>query len=349
MAQPAPLSADQIRQARIDSPKTRDRDLADQLGISEAELVVAQVGRGATRIDANPDKLLPLARELGEVMALTRNISAVHEKVGLYDNYHSGEHAAMILNEEIDLRLFPKHWVFGFAIETETGVRRTLQVFDAAGDAVHKIFLRAGSDHEAWARVVAALALPDQSDRIEVAARAPAEPARINPEKVETLRQEWAAMTDTHQFNRLAAKLKMNRLGAYRSVGAPFVRPLAPDAVDRLMTRLQETGVEVILFVGNKGCIQIHWGPLQTLTPMGPWLNVMDPRFNLHLRGDHIAEVWAVEKPTKRGPALSVEAFDSEGGLILQIFGRRFDEGDNFDRWADLVAALPALHVVEEA
>ena len=29
------------------------------------------------------------AQKLGEVMALTRNPSCVHEKVGRYDNYHS--------------------------------------------------------------------------------------------------------------------------------------------------------------------------------------------------------------------------------------------------------------------
>src|SRR5690606_3049253 len=56
MAATAPTPSD-IRQARIDNPKLRERDLADQLGISEAALVAAHAGSGATRIAAHPDRL----------------------------------------------------------------------------------------------------------------------------------------------------------------------------------------------------------------------------------------------------------------------------------------------------
>ena len=76
-----------------------------------------------------------------------------------------------------------------------------------------------------------------------------------------------------------------------------------------------------MLFVCFRGCFQFDCGPLQTLKPMGPWQNVMDPRFNLHLRMDEVAEVWAVDKPTQRGMATSVEAFDAHGALIFQVFG----------------------------
>ena len=102
---------------------------------------------------------------------------------------------------------------------------------------------------------------------------------------------------------------------------------------------------EIMCFVGNPGMIQIHSGPVQSLKPMGPWLNVMDARFNLHLRADHVAEVWAVEKPTKRGPALSVEAFDAAGELIWQCFGMRPEKGGDAEGWAALVASLPDAEV----
>jgi putative hemin transport protein len=142
----------------------------------------------------------------------------------------------------------------------------------------------------------------------------------------------------------------MNRLGAYRVVGAPFARPVAPEAVDGVLTALAGSGVPCMIFVGNRGCIQIHSGPIHALQPMGPWQNVMDPDFNLHLRRDHIAEVWVVDKPTSRGPALSVEAFDRDGGLILQAFGYRKErEGiDHTAAWAEIVATLPA-HAATEA
>ncbi|WP_439525784.1 hemin-degrading factor [Roseovarius mucosus] len=346
MTDSAPLTPDALRAFMADNPKMRSRDQANRLGISEAQLVAAHIGRGVTAIAAHPDQVMGAAQRLGEVMALTRNESCVHEKVGRYDNYHSGQHAAMVLTEDIDLRMFPSHWRHAFMVETEseTGPRRSLQVFDPAGDAVHKIFLRDGSSLTAWEALRLSLALPDQSESLTVAARTPPEAAKSNPDKIEVLREEWRRMTDTHQFLRLTSKLRMNRLGAYRIAGAPFVRALAPEAVNTLLTQLAQAGTEVMIFVGNRGCIQIHSGPVVTLKPMGPWQNVMDPGFNLHLRLDHVTEVWAVDKPTQRGAAISVEAFDAQGSLIFQIFGLGKEGRDSRAAFGRVVKALPDLH-----
>jgi putative hemin transport protein len=345
MTDPAPLTPDAIRAFQAENPKMRSRDQADRLGLSEAQLVAAHVGRGVTAIAAHPDQVIGAAQRLGEVMALTRNESCVHEKVGRYDNYHTGQHAAMVLTEEIDLRMFPSHWQHAFMVETETdaGPKRSLQVFDAAGDAVHKIFLRDTSSLTAWEALRLSLALPDQPQTLTVDPRKPPEAAKSNPDKLDVLREEWRRMTDTHQFLRLTSKLRMNRLGAYRIAGAPFVRALATEAVNTLLTQLAQTGTEVMIFVGNRGCIQIHSGPIVTLKPMGPWQNVMDQRFNLHLRLDHMAEVWAVDKPTQRGAAISVEAFDAQGSLIFQIFGLGKEGRDNRAAFGQIVEALPGL------
>lgn len=250
----------------------------------------------------------------------------------------------MVLGKEIDLRIFPKYWVYGFTIEheTEKGLRRTLQVFDAAGDAVHKVFLREGSQHDAWDSVVESLKI-EGTDTLDAAERVPVEAAKENRAKRDVLLSEWAGMTDTHQFMRLTSKLGTNRLGAYRMVdGEKWVRRLAVDAVPKLLNAVADAGQEVILFVGNRGMIQIHWGPLVNIKPMGPWLNVLDDRFDLHLRADHIAEVYAIHKPTKRGPAISVEMFDASGMLIAQVFGQRPEGSDDLSGWTSIIDALPS-------
>jgi putative hemin transport protein len=339
------LSPQDIRAAKLADPKKRDRDLADHLGISEAELVAAHVGHGATRISAAPDDVMPLIKSLGEVMSLTRNQSCVHERVGTFEKYQSSKHASMVLGPDIDTRIFAKYWTYGFAIEneTETGLRRTLQFFDQSGDALQKVFMRETSNHDAWAPLVATLALADQSDKITVEPRVPTERAKIDATKRDELVEDWKRMTDTHQFNRITSKLGMNRLGAYRLAGSPFVRRIDPALVTDWMESISKKRQKVILFVGNRGNIQIHWGTLDTIKTMGPWLNVLDPNFNLHLRADHIAELYVVDKPTKRGAAISIEAFDAEGGLIFQCFGQRDGEDDTLDTWHGLLDALPSL------
>ncbi|HLU69346.1 MAG TPA: ChuX/HutX family heme-like substrate-binding protein, partial [Fibrobacteria bacterium] len=77
----------------------------------------------------------------------------------------------------------------------------------------------------------------------------------------------------------------------------------------------------IMVFVGNPGCIQIHTGTVNNIKVMGPWLNVMDPEFNLHLREDRVAETWVVRKPTQDGTVTSIEAFTADGENIALLFG----------------------------
>ena len=345
MSLDAKLTPDAIRNHITENSKMRARDLAGKLGIGEAALVAAQ---GARRITASPDAIMPALKACGRVMGLTRNRSVVHEKVGIYENYRPGDHAAMVLTADIDLRIFQSQWVHGFALTTETnsGPRHSVQVFDAAGDAIHKVFSHDGTDIAAFEAMMGALTTDEASDSVELGARAAVDVATTDASKVHILRKEWSRMTDTHQFMRLTSKLKMNRLGAYRIAGAPFVKALVPWALNDALVALGQTDIEVMVFVGNRGCIQIHTGPINNVKPMGPWQNVMDSDFNLHLRADHVAEVWAVEKPTKRGLAISIEAFDQNGALILQMFGRRKESNviDHTAAFRALIDTLSTLH-----
>ena len=333
----------QIRALRIENPKARARDFAAMQGITEADLVAAYVGHSATAINAAPDALFPLIGELGDVMALTRNESCVHERRGVYKDYHSGLHAAMVLGPEIDMRMFPSHWKFGFAVVEagEDGPKRSIQVFDVAGDAVHKVHMKPESNVAAFHALVATLRLPEQSDQLTLIARAPVEGPKGDPARADDLRAEWKTMTDTHQFLKLTRRLKFNRLGANRAVGPQFAVQVARDAITTVLHAAADQKIPLMIFVGNPGCIQIHGGMIEKVVPMGPWINVMDPRFNLHLRADHITEVWRVTKPTQRGDAISVEAFDAAGGLILQIFGYRKDAPPV--AWDAMMASLPVL------
>src|SRR6218665_4044759 len=155
----------EIRAFRAENPKMRERDIAAQLGISEAALVAAEVGLTAIRIDGDANRFLERAEALGEVMALTRNESVVHEKIGIFENITPGKHASIVLGENIDLRIFPGAWAHGFAVTKTDGedVRRSLQFFDKQGTAVHKVHLRAASNLDAYNSIVEDFRLEDQS------------------------------------------------------------------------------------------------------------------------------------------------------------------------------------------
>ncbi|MBB4952206.1 putative hemin transport protein [Agrobacterium vitis] len=335
-------SAD-IRQIKIDNPTMRERDIAAQCGITEAEYVAAWLGHSATRITCDFDRIFPKLEALGVVMALTRNENAVHEKIGCYDRFIGGKKAAMMLGEQIDTRMFPEHWVHGFAVETTLGdsVKRSFQFFDAQGDAVHKIHLRPESDVAAWQALARELALDDQSTDLNI--QPPVEEVFANDGNVplNDLRHRWSTMTDTHQFVGLLKALELSRLKAISSVGDDFAWKVSPQAVATMFEDAVRTQVPLMCFVGNQGCVQIHSGPVSNVKPLGPWLNIMDETFHLHLRADRIAEAWVVRKPTDKGHVTSLEAYDAQGNLIIQFFGKRIEGQDERPQWRTIVENLP--------
>lgn len=336
----------EIRLARADNPKMRERDLAAQLGVSEAELVAAYIGDSVVRLDPRVNDLLNGLEAVGEVMALTRNESAVHEKIGVYDKVVTGEHAAMALGENIDLRIFPKLWAHGFAVEKRDGdeIRRSLQFFDKAGNAVHKVHLRAGSNLYAYQNLVERLTAADQSHSIDIDdSNIARKPALEGGASAEDLRDRWSKLTDTHQFFGMLRTLKLDRLQALHMVGQDYAWQIDNDALTAMLHHAVEGQTPIMCFVGNHGCIQIHSGPIQNVKPMGPWINIFDETFHLHLRTDHVRELWVVRKPTKDGHVTSLEAYDAAGELIIQFFGKRKEGQDEREEWRFIAENLPRI------
>lgn len=81
-----------------------------------------------------------------------------------------------------------------------------------------------------------------------------------------------------------------------------------------------ERAAPVVIQIENQGAIQMHAGTVSNVGTNGRWLNVIDPAFNLHLFEEAVAETWAVNRPTARGPVLSLESIDVAGNSIATIF-----------------------------
>lgn len=331
---------------RSENPDVRMRDAAQQLGVSEAELVASGCGRSAVCL--NPEFIAIVERlpTLGRVMALTRNESAVHEKIGQYGNVEISKHVGLVLNVDIDLRLFLSHWKFGFAVteEIRSGTRRSLQFFDERGSAVHKVYLRDDSDAAAYDRLCADFASADQSGEIRVAAPAPRKPAKPDGAIDRAgFRFAWKALEDTHDFVTMLKKFGVERVQGLRLVGRDLAYRVGTNGLRRALEIAAERRVPIMVFVGNRGTVQIHTGPVKKLKAIGPWFNVLDEGFNLHLREDHIDSAWVVRKPTRDGVVTSLELFDSEGELIATLFGKRKPGEAELDTWRAVVGELQPL------
>lgn len=338
------IKIEAIRRARRANPEMRERDLARQIGISEAELVAADVGAGTIRLACDVPAALNGLTEIGEVMVLTRNESAVHEKIGTYGGVRLGEGAGVVIGDEINLRVFPPRWRHAFAVEkpgTGGHTRHSLQFFDAAGDAVHKVHLRPASNVARYRALVAQLASADQEAWLpEVTPILPT--AGNDAVSREELNASWSKLTDTHDFYPMLQRLKLPRIDAVAMAENTFTWPLDLGATTRLTDVAVAEALPIMVFAGSRGCVQIHAGPIRNVETAGPWLNVLDENFHMHLRLDHITQLWAVRKPTDQGQVTSVEAYGASGSLIVQFFGIR-QKGLDAPRWVEIVESLPRL------
>jgi putative hemin transport protein len=283
-------------------------------------------------------------------MALTRNDAAVHEKTGVYHDveFTDTHNLGIVLEDDIDLRLFMDHWDLGFAVETpwdggRDGLRRSLQFFDRDGTAVHKVFLTRESDLDAYDTLVDEHRHADQS--IEQSVEPTEEPTETPPDEeidVEGFLQEWSELEDTHDFFPLLQDYDVSRTQALRFGEGRFTRRVPDGSLRRMLQAAAEQETPIMVFVGSPGCIQIHTGPVNTLTATPPWYNVLDPGFQLHLNEEMIDQAWVVKKPTVDGRVTSLELMDADGGIIARFFGERKSGQPERDDWRSLLEALPS-------
>lgn len=319
-----------------ENPKARIRDAAKQLGVSEADLLATQLGDTVQRLEGDFRELLKEVTTLGYVMALTRNDNIVHERKGVYEKVSFNDHTGLVLGPDIDLRLFMSRWHFGFAVD-ENG-RKSLQFFDQDGTAVHKIYMTDQSDVAAYEALVQKYLATDQNEVIVTVPYPEKEEETAEEEvDIQAFQESWLAMQDTHEFFGLLRKYKLDREEGIRMAPEGHSEQISVDQLKKIFETVAERELPIMIFASSPGCIQIHTGPVKKLVSMGPWYNVLDPEFNMHLREDQINTIWVTRKPTKDGIVTGLDLFDKEGNNIALIFGKRKPGIPEMKEWQDVV------------
>ncbi|CAI0736578.1 MULTISPECIES: hemin-degrading factor [Serratia] len=337
---------ERYQQAKIDNPGKYARDLAEILGVSEAALTHARVGHDSRRLQADARTLLTELEQVGVTKSITRNSYAVHEQMGRYRNQHLNGHAGLILNpRELDLRLFLNQWasVFAMSETNKRGVRHSIQFFDHQGDALHKVYTTDETDLAAWMSLIERHQSAENPPlQLQPVAAAAADDAATDADRID---REWREMTDVHQFFQLLSRNKLTRQQAFRAVGDDLAYRVDNGALSQLLNAAQQLQNEIMIFVGNRGCVQIFTGQIERLMPQEGWINVFNRRFTLHLIEGAIAESWITRKPTKDGIVTSLELFAADGTQIAQLYGQRTEGQPEQTQWREQVAALEAKDI----
>ena len=330
-------------------PHLRIRDAARELLVSEAELLATEIGETVIRLESKPVEILQKLDTLGRVMALTRNEEIVHERKGEYKNVEVVKsHGVMglVVNEDIDLRIFFGNWHFAFAVTSENprGIMRSFQFFDIDGTAVHKVFLTDESNLENYEKIVENFRSSDQSKTILVQAKPANSPEKPDVDiDVKGFQKAWSELKDTHDFFPMMRKFGVAREQALRLAHDEMAYQVDPQSFKTILQQAAVEKLPIMVFVSNAGIIQIHSGVIENVLEARGWFNVMDEKFNLHINQEEITSAWVVRKPTADGIVTSLEIFNKDSENVALFFGKRKPGIPEMVEWQELVSKLPKL------
>lgn len=322
------------------------REGAADLGVSEGALMADAPESVYLGGKDHLRNLVLALHTLGQVQCVVRNSVCVHEKQGLYENVSMSPTSGIAVNVGgIDLRIFAAHWHHALAVTTRDGdkVSRSVQFYDEFGVAIQKVFLKEDRKESQWQALIDTFKTEGKPE-FQSGERPPVEPAAaLSPEKEAAFQERWNELKDVHHFSGLLETFALDRQTAYHHAPAGATRQLEQTAWQQVLEAARGQGVEIMIFSGNRGIVQIQTGQVHNIVRARGYLNVLDGKeegFSMHLKDDEIVETWVVRRPIRDGFVTCIEGFDSRRKTVLQIFGRRQEGEPELAAWQAITDEL---------
>lgn len=315
-------------------------DAAAALGVSEGELTASFPYM--QYLGGNIEAFLPELAALGEVKSVVRNSVAVHEKTGVYTNLELSPVMGTAINQGgLDLRLFLHRWKHILAMKADG--RHAFHFYDAYGKTVQKVLLTDEAAVPQWERLCGRY----RQDGAPVFEPRPADtpylPVSLDHEQAAAYRQAWQGLKNVHHFRMVLADFGIDRLQGLEYAPEGDAQRLQPAAVEEVLQQCAARGITLLVFVNNSGIVQIQTGRVHHVGRAGGCLNILDDAeegFSLHLKDGELAQVWFVRRPGSSGVVHSIEAYDRNRNLVLQLFGRPADAPAEPEAWRGLMAQV---------
>lgn len=323
------------------------RQAAQEMGVSEGALMAD--APDTVYLGSNIRDLILKLDTLGQILSVVRNDVAVHEKKGLYEHVTLTARSGLALNVGgIDLRFFLSHWHHALGMVNKIGDRtmHSIQFYDEFGTAIEKVFLCDESKIAAWQALIDEFRTEGKPEFIEPKQSEVAEIEPLPAEREAAFQERWQEIKDVHHFGGLLETFKLDRQQAYRHAPAGMTKQLDRGIWEQILQQVRDSGLKIMIFVGNRGVVQIQTGQVHNLKRAYGYLNILDNKepegFDLHLRDDEIVESWVVRRPISEGYVTCIEGFDRDRQTVIQIFGFRAEGDDELTEWHRITDQLLA-------
>lgn len=317
------------------------REGAAELNTNEAALLLSSDDVIYLGTDAR--SIVLSLHKLGLVQCIVRNDLAVHEKTAVYENVSMTPTTGISLNiGALDLRIFARQWHHVLAVvnHERQPSSYSIQFYDEFGDAIQKVFIEDEANILQWQALVHQFRCTDEP----LFESKPKFEAKTFPvlstEQQEAFHQRWDELKDIHHFGSLLETYGLDRLSAYEQAKPELAIKVTTESIEQALLLARENLTEILIFVGNRGIVQIQTGFVHNIVRAHGWLNILDKKeenFNLHLKDSELDQVWVVRRPTRDGIVTCIEAFDKDRNTVVQFFGRRLEGEQELSSWRAII------------
>ena len=294
---------------------------------------------GTIPLRGNWAKIVDSITSGGAIRASTQSGGVTIEQTGtVYEFDIRGEGTmGSVVQDDLDLRLLFRHWVGGLVHPAHT----TVDFIDATGAVC--VSLHAADDSTRNAIEAAANQFRGPTLDVPVA---PIRPSPRNDEDVDrnALLADWRAMQNVHHFEAMLSKHHIGRLQALRLAGPEFARALSTKAFGALLAKLGKDGQEIMVFVANRGMVQIFSGPTDEKKRARNGWEIAHRQTKLYVPDTTLYKIWLVNKPTAAGIITSLEfVHEDNDQSVASIFGRHPHGEAQPSEWLELLETLPGV------
>ena len=279
-----------------DNQKIRIRDAANRLDVSEAELLSTEIDNISTfYLDVKDIQLfMDSLLALDEIMLLIRNDYVVHEKIVRVKDIAIESNLIYFKNEtkdvllETDLRSI-KHIFFEKKMHAGRELR-SFQFFNGHGNSILKVYLKGK--------------LKDCFDRIAYKYKVDYNYELQKPADLKVLvvkrNINFQFLDKESSFNQQEKKIENNIL---RDV----------------FTKASKGNIPIQIHGVGLNFIQYHRGNIKNIIDYGPWINVIDKKFNIHILEGKLTDSILFKYSQNNRTYYSVEFFDSNKNHLMGV------------------------------
>ncbi len=286
---------------RSENKNIRIRDAASKMGVSEAEILSTEIGDSVSYLSISDFSLfLKDILCVDKLMILIRSKIVVHENIIESKNVKLTENQIVDINGLIVLDFDSSHFKYAFFQNKLHAKRqlRSFQIFNKKGDAVVKIYLKSKDI--------------DIFDNIALKYESKYNYELQSGVNVNHLIQEHPNIVFYFDKN--------NSIPEIIEVSNQSLRVLL-DAASNIKLPIQIHGLGV-------GSVQYHRDIVKNIVDYGPWVNVIDKKFNLHVLESEISKSTLNMFTINNQKYFVMNFFDSANNHVLGITSVRGFEDD---------------------